>query len=301
MKSVALKLRKTTWTLTLKNSFYLIAVFLILSGGLFVVKNHFSHSHICETHTVSTQEDSFSYTTHTYTPMSPSNKTIIILPPTGGVTLLERRYAAQLCQQKFNAIILAQWSGDNEHSLDLDIHQRLYDRAQRALKLLIDSLDSTYIGLLGTSVGGIHASMAITHINRINSVFTIAAGAPVASIIVHSDQKVLAKAKRARMKQFDFRSEVDYEKALQQHIFWDIFNPQVPIENKSFGMIIATKDMTVPTPYQIKLKEFWQPSTVIQIPYGHISGILWSSFFYNKEILSFFVTDAENALTAKIF
>jgi hypothetical protein len=76
---------------------------------------------------------------------------ILILPPTGGSNVIDRLYAKTLRSAGFDVYILKHWTGDDEYSLELEIHQRLYEKAQKAIGKVLSDIETPFIGILGTS------------------------------------------------------------------------------------------------------------------------------------------------------
>lgn len=216
-----------------------------------------------------------------------SKKHIIIIPPTGGTNFLDRSYARNFCSEGFNVSILSHWSMNDEISYDLSIHQRFYSRAQRSIGMILNDLPpDEEVGILGTSVGGLHAAIAIGQFERIRSAFVITAGAPITGIIAHSDQEAMKKAWTKRQEMYGFKTKEEYITALKEAI--KLAPRSMKESNKRLGMVIATKDKTVPTRYQEELKEMWQPEKLITFDRNHFLGIVFTWAFKSKEIIDFF-------------
>ena len=214
---------------------------------------------------------------------------ILILPPTGGVTYLEKKYARDLCEKGFSSFIISSWKGIDEESEELSIHNTLLSRAQSAIAQVIDKKTSPgeFVGIFGTSVGGIHSATALGYFKSIQAGFFILAGAPVHEVIAHSTEKTLEKYRSIRMKKFYFKTKKEYVEALNKKIYSEV-QPlnQVDKRKKSFA-VIAKNDKTVPTRYQRKLAQAFQSET-LEISGGHISSIFLFRLFYRKQLLLFF-------------
>lgn len=216
--------------------------------------------------------------------------TIIIIPPTGGTNLLDKQYSNYFYKHEFNSIVLDHWSLDDEYNLDLEIHDRFYKRAFKAIELVINKLKLTEVYLLGTSVGAIHATIATHKLSVVKKTFIIAGGAPISSIVVESDQKVLSNAKSKRYEMYNFKDDLEYDQMLNSSIELEPFNFSHSLDGKKLGMIIGNKDKTVPTKYQLQLKNHWKPSVEITIANDHFTSIVKSYLFHRKKILNFFAS-----------
>jgi hypothetical protein len=222
-----------------------------------------------------------------------SGRHVLILPPTGGANALDRSWARNLCAAGFNAYILEHWTGDDEFALDFGIHQRFYARTQKAIGLVLSELNSPeFVGLLGTSIGGIHAGMAMGLYPQIDAAFVIAAGADMPSMIANSDQEIMVRAWEERKKLFNLPDKAAYIKALDEHIQYDALKLPRNFEGKSLGMMIAKNDSTVPYENQAKLRELWRPGTLVNYSLNHFWAIVWSWFWDRDTVVDFFTKSA---------
>ncbi len=223
-----------------------------------------------------------------YSAENPSDKSILIMPPTGGKTILEKRYAADFCKAGFDVYILESWSGLGESATDLDLHQRLYGRGQQAISLVLTDVKSAYIGMLGTSVGGLHAAVAASYQPRLDAVFVITGGAPIGEVVVASDQKAMQELYEARKKRYGFTDRAENVRALEKSLQLEPMKLGDGYKKKVLGMAIATEDTTVPTESQRKLEHYWKPQTVIELSHGHFWGIVNTWVFHSKDVRRFF-------------
>jgi hypothetical protein len=223
-----------------------------------------------------------------YESSQPKTKSIIILPPTGGENLIDRSYASALCEAGFDVYVMQHWDYDDSDSLNLQVHERIYEHTQKAIGLVVAQIESPFIGILGTSVGAIHSSVATSLQPRINAAFLIVGGAPIANVIVHSDQDVLVRGRKKRYEMFKFKNDDEYAAALDREIKLDPFKLAPGFKGKTLGMIISSGDTTVPSEYQEKLRDLWQPQTLIQLSNGHFVSILKSWLFHKMDVVRFF-------------
>lgn len=225
-------------------------------------------------------------TKHTMT--SGSAKTLIILPPTGGSNYLDRSYAKSFLKTGYDVIIIERWTGMLEEATDLELHQRLYTRAQQAIKIVLVEIKTSYIGLLGTSVGALHAAVAAGSQDQIDAIFIIAGGAPITQVIVHSDHKDMVKLKKSRKQRYGFANDTEYLQALDKAFHLEPLKLDLKLNSKALGVAIAENDTTVPTAEQMKLIEFWKPGTVIRYDNNHFWGIVKTWLFEDDAIIEFF-------------
>ena len=227
----------------------------------------------------------------TYQPSQPEKGKILILPPTNGVTFLEKKYAKQFCKKGFKVFIVHSWQGRKEESVDLNIHNVLLTRGQLVISQIVKEKTNPkdFIGIFGTSVGAIHSATALGSNDRIHSGFFIVGGAPIHKVIVYSKDPTLSKYREKRKQKYGFKSLKEYEEALDKKLLNSVkplyFKKQS--QTKRTFVVIAKKDTTVPSLYQRNLAQAFQSKT-LEISGGHISSILRFWLFYRKKASSFF-------------
>ncbi|WPU66487.1 hypothetical protein [Peredibacter starrii] len=245
-------------------------------------------SETCKSESITLTELDFKVDLLVFGPKS-SSKHILVIPPTGGTNVIDRNWAKKFCEAGFRTHILEHFTNDDEYALDLDIHQRFYSRTQRAIGMYLATIPPEhYVGLLGTSIGGIHAAMAMGLYDRPNSAFVIASGADMPSMIANSDQELMVTAWKKRQKLFNIPDKKTYIDLLSEKIPYDPLKLPRKFENKDLGMILATSDTTVPYENQKKLQEHWRPKTVINYSFNHFGAIVLSWVWDGNSVVKFF-------------
>lgn len=233
------------------------------------------------------QEDFFVQTR--FYPTQNSAKTIIILPPTGGTNIIDRSYARLLCAKGFSVYILDKHTGHDEYNLDLDIHKRYYGRVQRAVDVILNAIPpKNSIGILGTSVGALHAAIAVGRVDRIFSALIITGAADIAATIVDSDQTAMKVAREKRNRMFGFKSRDEYYSTLRKHIELDPLNYESKFPLKKISMVIATKDTTVPVKNQILLQSVARPARILEMENDHYWAIIKTWLFHGDFVVKSF-------------
>lgn len=233
-----------------------------------------------------------------------NQKSLIIFPPTGGTNYLDKSYARYFARRGYNVYILNTWTGKDEVSFDLEIHQRFYSRSQKAIRLVLNQIQTQrptpFVGLLGTSVGAIFSAVAATTLEGIDAVFFVVGGLTIPEVIVTSDQKIMQEAKQKRKEMFGFKTDLEYLNALDKAILLEPTRQGDLYKKKDYGMVLATQDTTVPAATQFKLKEFFRPRVTIEYDSSHFWAIVKSWMFANGDILDFFEGSAiaKNSIAA---
>lgn len=252
----------------------------------------------CLDHKVTLGSAEFQVSTSYFTPSEATKKSIVIIPPTGGTNAIDRSYARQFCRAGYQVAIINGWSNDQETKTDIEIHQHFYSGAQKAVQIALLEIKTPFVGLLGTSVGALHAAISANSIDRFNAVFLIAGGADISEVIVTSDQKAMVDLKKARKNRFGFKDDSENMKAIDSAFTLEPMKLGTAYLKKDIGMVIASGDHTVPTATQIKLKDFFKPTTLITLNNDHFWAIVKSWLFHSGEILEFF--DTSSSKTSKI-
>lgn len=224
----------------------------------------------------------------TYKKETKAAKSLIIFPPTGGTNLIDRSYAKKFCANGYDVYVINGWSGDKETVTDLTIHQNFYSRAQKALTVVLDNIHTPFIGLIGTSVGGLHASVAANTQTKIDSVFIIAGGAPIAEVVVTSKQDAMVKLKADRKIRYGFKSDNENIEAITKVFTLEPMKQGELYKTKDIGMAIASEDTVVNSKNQVKLQKYLQPKAIINLSNDHFWGIVNTWLFHDTDIISFF-------------
>lgn len=261
------------------------AILIPLSISAFASEN-------CAQTPVSLGENDFKVQLSSYL-LASSSKHVLIIPPTGGANFLDRNWAKNFCAAGFNAHIVEHWTDDAELAYDLGIHQRFYSRTQKAIGIVLDHIkEAKYIGMMGTSIGGIHTAMAMGIHDRINAAFVITAGADMPAMIANSDQGLMVNAWNKRKELYKIPNKETYINLLREKIEYEPLKLPRKFEGKDLGMIVATSDTTVPYANQLKLKDHWKPKTVIEYSNNHFWGIVLSWLWDSGKVISFFEESA---------
>lgn len=257
---------------------------------LFCSVNVIGCSHLKRAEKLSISHEKFQVQTMVYKPNKPRNKTVIIIPPTGGVNYIDRSYAKQLQKKGAEVIIVTSWSGDQENKTDLELHQRLHSRAMKAIGLVLQTIptDQT-ISILGASLGGIYTSVAVELFDRIDKAFVIAAGVPIPEVIAVSTNSEMKELRNKRKKTMNFKTSKEYANAI--HAVFNLDPLDLPNKHgdKKLGMIVLLKDKSVPTTNQLKLKEHWKPSYYKELNKSHFWGIVKTWWSYSDEVTDFLI------------
>lgn len=185
-----------------------------------------------------------------------SDRTVILLPPTGGENILDQGYANHLCGAGLNVALLQTWSHQTDVTLDPSMHDHGALRSLSAIRHTLDYLRparGTQVGILGTSVGALSSSLALGFDPRLNTAVLIVGGLGFPEIVARSTEKGAAKLREERMKAFGMKSVEDYVAFITKNVKVEPADFVGFSGSKKVLAFVGTKDDTVPTRNQFEL------------------------------------------------
>lgn len=226
-----------------------------------------------------------------YQPREGVRGSVLIMPPTGGSTVLDRSYATLFCRAGFEAWIVERWTGMNEESTDLQIHERLYRRGQRAISRVLREIpDERSVGILGTSVGALHTAVAMGSQERLKAAFAITGGLPISEVIATSDQQAMQKLRRIRAEDYGLKDPAEHARAIRKVFSMEPESLPRHFEGKHLGLVVAAEESTVPGETQLHLERFWEPQVVYRSSGNHFNAIVGTWLWHRHDLVKFFET-----------
>lgn len=224
-----------------------------------------------------------------YFKVSHKIQAVVIIPPTGGENFLDRGLAKYLSRQGLRVVIAQKWDRDNEPltQYDLKRHDRLHERAVRALQKIIDWMGCSHVAVVGASLGGIYGSMLAGLDPRVERAVIVAAGGSLADVVAYGDQELLNNLRSLRFKNFKYTSPTQYAQALHTAIEWDTSRFARPEHASRISFVISDKDRTVPASTQWTLYKAWgSPERLKVIKNDHVLSIVRTYQFNRAWILA---------------
>lgn len=217
-------------------------------------------------------------------------RTVLILPPTGGVTTAEEGYAYALCLMRFRVVLIDGWGFDRRGDLDWASHDREQARALTAVRHIIEAVRPTrarQIGIIGTSAGAIAAALAVGYEARIAAAAIIVGGGDVADILTRSTEKSVASVRERRMSKFGLRSPEDYRSTLRKNLVIEPLDFVGYSGSKKVWTLIADQDDMVPTDDQWKLYRAFGSQELMQYSGGHVPAVADAFVHRHRDLLGF--------------
>lgn len=224
-----------------------------------------------------------------YKPTRDNNKQVIILPPIGGVTTLEVKYARKICKRGTAAYVFNTWSDDMEESVeDLAVHYRGTLRGLHAVESFLN-FSNKETRILGTSLGGVYAGIAAGKFDHIKKVVIIASGTNLSQIMATSSLPGLVELKNKRFKYFAFKNEKDYAYAIKKQLPIEAQTYKDNFAGKELLFIKTNGDSVIAPKYQDELIRLFDKGrkSIYNTKYGHKKGIIMAFLRRSKLISNF--------------
>ncbi len=231
-----------------------------------------------------------------------SNRVVIILPPTGGLSVLDRRLARLHCERGVRTIAMAGFDGLDDTSTDWKLHDRGFLRGLTAIRWAMRWVESrpgagreTRYGIFGASLGGLQAALVASHEARVDRLALVAAGAPLARVVATSEHEAVARLREPRWREAGIEDVAAYEERLNKEIELD-WGRFVPASNersneRSDLVFVSLSDTVVPTDTQAELAKRLGNPKKIEFWTGHFWTIVRAQLLYGGEIVNHLVSD----------
>lgn len=217
--------------------------------------------------------------------------TVIILPPTGGVNILDRGYANELCWAGMNVALISGWDHQEPKSIDFGIHDQGALRALAAVRHVVEFLEkdnASSIALLGTSIGAIAGNLVLGYEPRLSSAALIVGSGRFADVVAESTEKGALALREQRMKHLGIKDLEEYRKVVHQYVKTDPTSFVNYSGAKKTLLVTADADITVPTAYQYELVELLKPEVHVKMKGDHFQVIKAAFFQKRHTIVDFF-------------
>lgn len=216
------------------------------------------------------------------------NKRVLVVPPTGGVNLIDREYARQLCDKGIEAWVITEWEPgvvDHVHSLDIRSHDEVSRKALAAIRQIVSRMKSP-VGIIGTSSGAIAASVALAVEPKLKGGVLIAGGSGVAEIIAKSNGEVMRMLRQKRQQAYRW-SQTEYQTQLQHTLRVDVSDFEGLYQGKKIASVVALKDRTIPLRNQVALEKITGAVRLGEFDSDHVDAIVTNYIFDSWRVVQF--------------
>ena len=265
----------------------------IFTGALILISSGFAHG-ACQ---VTKSQDQANDTIQEYrSEKNPTNKSVLIMPPTGGENILDRKLAGVICDSGLNSVIFnyAQLPGD---VANLGTHDEATLRTLQSLNNFLSTRSEQFV-LVGSSLGSLYTSMALglsrlPHGNqfpafqKIRGAVLVVCGGPLSEILATSQLKEVVAQRNARLQMFGYKNASEYQKALDGAIALDPLKLTVPELKSKVLMFSSSVDVAVPAHTQDELWQAWGQPERHMYSVSHAETIVKVYLFQGAKIREF--------------
>jgi hypothetical protein len=223
---------------------------------------------------------------HLYKTNKPGNNPLIlIVPPLGGMTRVDKDLAIFFANKGINSLIAINPENIADVNRPIEDIDGFLIRTTVAMRLLLDFaedqkyIDTTQIGAFGASLGGIRLLSLIGVDDRIDASVVYVGAGNMPEVLANSQQPVIKNYRQHKMDKLKFGTDQEYLDALKATVTVD------PLDNISYFspdnvfLKISNKDTHVPTANQ------WETQKAINTPHfkstnnGHVRSVVDAMFF----------------------
>ena len=219
---------------------------------------------------------------------------VVIVPPIYGDTSIDLWNGERFCQSGLQTALIQKWEFYEDSGFDFQVHDRGTLRGVTAIRHVVEYLAESKpgpIGILGTSLGALISSIALSVEPRLTTGVLIVGGGSVAEILSKSQIKNALDLKKRRIQEYKIKSDDEYQERLVDAISLDTLDFAENAEAKKLWMFIATRDTIVPVDTQIKLWEAWKKPQRTEGYLNHVGMVVYTFAFWSYSIRDFFVNN----------
>lgn len=224
---------------------------------------------------------------------------IIMVPPTGGFSPIDRALGTRLALEGYEVYALASFEGWNDYSADPDRHDRQSIQSLSALKELQKWIKRPHY-VIGASLGAMYGLQAFADDPKVKKMILVVGGENFAGIITDSKMMIASGNKKDRMKSYHLKTDKQYFEFMKHHFYVDpgLF-VRTETQSDKYLIFVSKSDKVVPTPYQERLIQHLPDAQVIEMKSGHVLTIARTYLLYQKEILQFLNSPLEDVNSVK--
>ncbi len=229
---------------------------------------------------------------------------MMVFPPIIGTNPIDWDLAIHFVLKKYNVIVALMPENISDPNRPVSDASDFLVRTTISSRMLIDlassweHVDSSKIGAVGVSLGGIRASLLLGVDLRLNAAVTFVAGGNFPEIMTHSQQNIMKSWRETRMEIEGISTNQDFFERISEVMEIDPIYFAARRNRKDIFMIVGKKDNIVPTKNQYELwKSFGKPKAEF-LPAGHVpTALTWRYFL--PSITRYFKKKLNGKLKAK--
>lgn len=231
------------------------------------------------------------YTNRSWKPqdVTGKSKTIIIMAPMGGVTIIDNFYANYWCvHYPFKILMVEKWPGYLSMELDAYTHDLQMVDAVTTIRHVLEYSQEKSVGIIGNSLGAIYSSLAMGVDDRLTAGIFIVGGGDLPEVIGKSHVPRMVYLRNKRKKKLGLRSTQEYIDYLRANIKIDPMHFANVLKKKKTFFIADIQDKEVPSKNQFLFRDAIEPNEYSQFKLGHAGAVIWTSIWYKQTFAGFF-------------
>lgn len=218
---------------------------------------------------------------------------IVIFPPIGGLTILDKDMSKYFAKNGFNVLIAILSEDISDLSRPIEDVDGFFIRSTIGVRHLLDTFlekpenDSQNVFAFGVSLGGIRATLAMGVEGRFKAGSMMVAGGNLPKILSHSTEKRIRPWRKLKMLELGIDSKKEFEKILEETFKIDPIYFARFRKPSEFKFVIGRGDRIVPTKTQFELwKSLGKPMVEKWAPWHYVTAGTYR--IQRKRFLKFF-------------
>lgn len=213
---------------------------------------------------------------------------VVVLPPLGGVTVVDTEVAEYLANKGYHVLIAMNPENLADLSRPVDDIDGFLIRTTVSIRHLLDwagnreEVDGSQVAGFGASLGGIRLLMLAGTDERVKASVVYVAAGNLPEVLTNSQQEIIKGYREHQMKKLGLSNAQEYLDLLQANIFVDPLQNVHNFDPDSVYMKISNKDKTVPTVNQWETKRAIGTSNYNETDSGHVQTVASALFETNK-------------------
>lgn len=224
-----------------------------------------------------------------------TNPLMMIIPPLGGMTRVDKDLASYFANKGNNVIIAINPENIADVNRPVEDIDGFLIRTTVAMRILLDFaedqkyIDTSKVGAFGASLGGIRLLTLIGVDDRIDASVVYVGSGNIPEVLANSEQSVIKNYREYKMKELNLSDQSQYLDLLKQNVTVEPLDSTNYYDPENVFLKISNKDTSVPTVNQ------WETQKAIGTPWykqtnnGHVRAVI-DTMFFKSDIYNFIVT-----------
>ncbi|MCW3072694.1 MAG: hypothetical protein JWO44_2584 [Bacteroidetes bacterium] len=219
---------------------------------------------------------------------------LIIVPPINGVSMRERKVSDHFISEGYHTVVIEPVKNISDNTVAIKDFQKRLLCFISAVRSTVDvfevkeQVDPENMFVWAASMGAIYSSYAVCADKRINAAVLVVGGAPLSGIVTDSKQKYVVRYRKERMKVESLASTEAFRQKMKESMSIDVLQLAKNRAASDLYFILALKDKSVPTAYQLMLADTFGPgSTIKKYKSGHAKTLFRSHLFHLNDYSDF--------------